>query len=246
METKNTSLDRRMIAGLLLIVAGGLLLLDTLGLISFDLRHYLISWKTLLIFIGIISLSSHEKRNTGYILIGLGVIFWIPELFDYRVRLSTILWPAILIGIGLLMLSRRGYKSIEGTEKTFNAFSGSDKATESTQDFVEDTAIFGGGNTLFTSSNFRGGKITAIFGGSDLNMLNAVPSAEGCVIDVFVMFGGSNLIIPDEWMVKSEVVSIFGGFSDKRLMPSKINTEKLVVIKGFVLFGGVELKSYGR
>ncbi|MCC7317331.1 MAG: hypothetical protein IT219_02295 [Bacteroidales bacterium] len=247
METKNTSLDRRMIAGLLLIIAGGLLLLDSLGMISFDLRHYLISWKTLLIFIGIISLSSRDKQGTGYILIGLGVIFWIPELFDYRVRLSTIFWPSILIGIGLLVLTRRGRStSIEGTEKTFNAFRGGEKATEISHDFVEDTAIFGGGNSKFTSTNFRGGRITAIFGGSDLNMLDATPSPEGCVIDELVIFGGSNLIIPDDWQVKSEVVSIFGGFSDKRLMPMKVNSEKMVIIKGVVLFGGIELKSYPR
>jgi predicted membrane protein len=247
METKNTSLDRRMIAGLLLIIAGGLLLLDSLGMISFDLRHYLISWKTLLIFIGIISLSSRDKQGTGYILIGLGVIFWIPELFDYRVRLSTIFWPSILIGIGLLVITRRGRStSIEGTEKTFNAFRGGEKATEISHDFVEDTAIFGGGNSKFTSTNFRGGRITAIFGGSDLNMLDATPSPEGCVIDELVIFGGSNLIIPDDWQVKSEVVSIFGGFSDKRLMPMKVNSEKMVIIKGVVLFGGIELKSYPR
>ena len=247
METKNTSLDRRMIAGLLLIIAGGLLLLDSLGMISFDLRHYLISWKTLLFFIGIISLSSRDKQGTGYILIGLGVIFWIPELFDYRVRLSTIFWPSILIGIGLLVITRRGRStSIEGTEKTFNAFRGGEKATEISHDFVEDTAIFGGGNSKFTSTNFRGGRITAIFGGSDLNMLDATPSPEGCVIDELVIFGGSNLIIPDDWQVKSEVVSIFGGFSDKRLMPMKVNSEKMVIIKGVVLFGGIELKSYPR
>jgi predicted membrane protein len=244
METKNTSLDRRLVAGLLLIVAGGLLLLDTLGMISFDLRHYLISWKTLLIFIGIITLSNQEKRTTGIILIGLGVMFWLPELIDYRIRLSTIFWPAILIGIGLIIITRRGHKTPEGAEKTFNAFRGSDNATESSQEFVEDTAIFGGGNTKFTSTNFRGGKLTAIFGGSDLNMMNTVPSQEGCVIDVLVIFGGNNLIIPDDWQVKSEIVSIFGGFSDKRMLPVKTNAEKLVVIKGLVLFGGVELKSY--
>ncbi len=244
METKNTSLDRRLVTGLLLILAGGLLLLDTLGFISFDLRHYLISWKTLLIFIGLITLSSHESRTTGYILIGLGVIFWIPELFDYRIRLSTILWPAILIGIGLVIITRRGQKSPDRTEKTFKAFSGGETINESSQDYVEDTAIFGGGNTKFISPNFRGGKLTAIFGGSDLNMMSAVPSKDGCVIDVLVIFGGNNMIVPDDWQVKSEIVSIFGGFSDKRMLPANPNPEKLVVLKGLVLFGGVELKSY--
>ncbi|HQO50896.1 MAG TPA: DUF5668 domain-containing protein [Bacteroidales bacterium] len=50
MERKHNSTDRRLVAGLLMILAGGLLLLDSLGMLDFDLRHYLISWKTLLIF----------------------------------------------------------------------------------------------------------------------------------------------------------------------------------------------------
>ncbi len=243
MKAQHPSTDRRLVAGLLLILAGGLLLLDSLGMIAFDLRHYLISWKTLLIFIGLITLSNRENRATGMILIGLGVMFWLPELFDYRIRFSTIFWPGLLIGIGLVILTRRGHRPTNDTSSTFNAFKGSQNANEINQEYIEDTAIFGGGTSKFTSSNFRGGKLTAIFGGSDLHMNNAVPSSEGCVIDVLVIFGGSNMIIPDDWLVKSEIVSIFGGFSDKR-MPAKPNPEKTIVLKGLVLFGGVELKSY--
>lgn len=243
MERKHTSTDRRLVAGLLMILAGGLLLLDSLGMLDFDLRHYLISWKTLLIFIGLITLSNRENRTTGFVLIGLGVMFWIPEMFDYRIRFSTIFWPAILIGIGMIILTRRGNRLPGDADKKVHAFSGNTNINESAQEYIEDTAIFGGGTTKFTSSNFRGGKLTAIFGGSDLHMNNAVPSPEGCVIDTLVIFGGSNLIVPDDWMIKSEIVSIFGGFSDKR-MPATPNPEKTVVLKGLVLFGGVELKSY--
>jgi hypothetical protein len=59
-----------------------------------------------------------------------------------------------------------------------------------------------------------------------------------------VLFGGSNLIVPDDWKVKSEVVSILGGFSDKRLIVPNPDTEKTLLVKGVVIFGGLELKSY--
>ncbi|PKP48343.1 MAG: hypothetical protein CVT92_16190 [Bacteroidetes bacterium HGW-Bacteroidetes-1] len=242
METKNTSIDRRLVAGVLLIIAGGLLLLDTFDLLSFNMRHYLISWKTFLIVVGLIILSNRENRTTGWILVGLGILFWLPELFDYRIRLSAVFWPAVLMGIGLIIITRRSGGTSSG--RLNRAFTGNKHDYTNPDEYIDETAIFGGGNTKFVSENFRGGKITAIFGGSDLHMMGAVPSKEGCVIDVFILFGGTNLLIPDDWQIKSEVVSIFGGFSDKRMLPATSNPEKFVIIKGLVLFGGVEVKSY--
>lgn len=243
METNSSNLDRRVVAGMLLIFAGGLLLLDQINILPFDVRHYLISWKTLLIGIGLITLSNRENRTTGIILIGLGVIFWLPEIFDYSLRFRDIFWPAILIGIGLVILTRRGEHTPDQGKRT-RVFSADSKPMENPDEIIDELAIFGGGNTKITSNNFRGGKITAIFGGSDIEMKSATPSKEGCYIDTFILFGGSKLIVPDDWQIKSEVVSIFGGFSDKRLSPQVNNPEKMLVVKGIVLFGGVELKSY--
>jgi predicted membrane protein len=244
METKNTSLDRRMVAGVLLILAGGLLLLDSADLLPFDLRHYLISWKTLLIGIGLITLSNRENRTTGWILIGIGLLFWMPEIMNYRIRMSAIFWPAVLIGIGLIVITRRSTPKGENFPKNKHVFAGSNRDHVNPEDFIDEMAIFGGGNTKIISPNFKGGKITAIFGGSDINMMSSAPSKEGCVIDTFMLFGGTNLIIPDDWQIKSEVVSIFGGYSDKRMLPVVSNPEKQLLIKGMVLFGGVEIKSY--
>jgi predicted membrane protein len=242
METKPTTTDRRLVAGLLLVIAGGLLMLDKLNLLPFNLSYYLISWKTLLIGIGIIILSSRENRTTGWIFIGLGLILWLPDLVNYPIRLSTIFWPALLIGIGLIILSNKGGKNPSGSKA--HIFSASKMPNENAEDYLDETAIFGGGNSRFISNNLRGGKITAIFGGSDLDLKNATPSPDGCVIDALVIFGGANMIVPDDWQIKSEVVSIFGGFSDKRIVPSQINPSKYVVIKGVALFGGIELKTY--
>jgi len=105
-------------------------------------------------------------------------------------------------------------------------------------------AIFGGGEKIITSNNFRGGKLTAIFGGVDLILLNAQLAQGSHQLEVFAMFGGWTLRIPSNWHVKSEVVAIFGGVSDKRYIGPdtvKDNTRQLV-IKGFVMFGGGEIK----
>ena len=247
METKNFSIDRRLVAGLLLIAAGGLILLEKTDLLSFDISHYIFSWKTLLIGIGLITITNPEKKVTGYILMGLGLLFWLPELMDNDITLSMVFWPSVLIGIGVLVLTRKNTpafdipKNIPPTEGT--PFTPGQGTSFRTEDYIDELAVFGGGNIKVSSDNFRGGKITALFGGSDIDLKTAKP-AENCTIDLFIMFGGSNLIVPEDWQIKSEVVSIFGGSSDKRVFPAVKSTEKLMVIKGVVLFGGIEIKSY--
>jgi predicted membrane protein len=94
------------------------------------------------------------------------------------------------------------------------------------------------------SDQFRGGKITSIFGGSKINLLYCKP-VEGCVIDVVTIFGGTKIYVPENWNVKTEVVSIFGGFEDKRgnSVISRVDQSKIVVFKGSAIFGGGEIIS---
>jgi hypothetical protein len=46
--------------------------------------------------------------------------------------------------------------------------------------------------------------------------------------------------------VRIDVIAVFGGFSDKRYHQKVegINFNKQIVIKGLVVFGGGEIKSY--
>lgn len=219
------------------MVAGGLLLFDTFDITQLPIRHYILSWKTLLIAIGIVLLAAREKPIAGYVLIGLGVIFWLPSLVNYSISLHQIFWPAILIGVGVLILAKRGV--YDKRQK----FSGSN--TETSSDYIDDVSILGGGTKIIQSKNFKGGDITAIFGGSEFSFKDAELSPDGCTIDVFTMFGGSKLIVPDNWMVKSDMFSIFGGFNDKRAIRSnESDPGKVLHLKGAVIFGGMEIKSF--
>ena len=235
---ENKSIDRRSIVAILLIAAGGLLMLQTFDVIDFSLSHYIFNWKTLLIAIGLVILGSSQHRTTGYVLIGLGLIFWLPSITGFDIRFSQVFWPAMLIGIGLVIISRRG-----GRHRYSNRTVDAEGNIHS--DYVDDISILGGGLKRFSSQNFKGGTITAIFGGSEIDLTSAEIAPEGSVLDVFTMFGGTKLIVPGNWQVKSDVVSLFGGFNDKRhIKPEVAIDSKLVLIKGFVLFGGVEVKSY--
>ncbi len=238
MENKKT--DRKLIVAILLIVAGALLMLDTFDISGLPLRHYILNWKTILIAIGVVIIATRERAVAGYILIGLGLISWLPSLVNYNVSLGQIFWPALLIGIGVLIISRRGRHG----EYHKHRVSGT---AENISDYIDDVSVFGGGTKVIQSHNFKGGDITAIFGGSEISFKEAVLSEEGCMLDTFVMFGGTKLIVPDNWIIKSDVVSIFGGLNDKRAVrPDETQTENTPVLhlKGSVIFGGVEIKSF--
>ena len=230
--------NRTAIIGVLLILAGALIFLDVFNIFSFPIRYYIFSWKTLLIALGIIALVSNHNKVVGIVLIALGFVFWSPHIFHYHYSFGNLFWPLIFIGIGIVLIFNRrsscrgricGEKSTD--EKVSN-------------DFFEDLAVFGGGSRNVVSKDLKGGQITAIFGGSDIILKEAQP-APNCIIDVFVLFGGTKLIVPDDWVIKSDVVSIFGGFDDKRNINSgQIDPNKIITIKGMVLFGGGEIKSY--
>lgn len=225
--------DSRVFLGIGLIAVGSLLIARNFGWLDEEITHYLISWQALLIGLGIFNL--YRKAYTaGLVLISIGVFFWVDLPDDIRHNL----WPAILIIIGL--------SAVLQWRKSPNRFNHDDLfgQEKSTIDYIDETAIFGGRNVSVVSDNFKGGKITSIFGGSKINMLNAKP-AQGCVIDIANIFGGTKMIVPEDWNVKIEVVSIFGGFEDKRGLSviARSNTDKIVIIKGSCIFGGGEINT---
>ena len=251
MENKPT--DKRLVAGIILIIAGILLTAEVFDVFSLNLRHYLISWKTLLIVIGLIFIFNRDHYGVGFVLIAIGLIFWFNDIYDLDISFHKVFWPLLLIGVGIIFITRRSQESpdnkhIHGRRSSGGQSSGDvfgSSKRDINDEYIDDLAFFGGGQRTVISQNFRGGKVTSIFGGSEFNFINSQPAKEGCVIDVFTIFGGSKYIVPEDWKVHTEVVSIFGDFNDKRFVnPENQDTTKILRIKGFVIFGGGEIKSF--
>ncbi len=232
METKHS--DKRLIVGILIVLFGGLLLASNFGMIPYSIRSYLLHWEVILIGIGFIALITNEHKSTGIILIAVGGAFYMRNFFDFHFNFWQLFLPSMIILVGLLLIFRRRVDGKDGAG-----------IPEIDDDMLDDVSIFGGGDKTINSNNFKGGKITAIFGGSNINMTNVKLAAGTQYIDVFALFGGTTLLVPDGWDIRVTVVSLFGGFSDKHRTktPEKIENNKLVV-KGLVIFGGGEIKSF--
>jgi len=65
------------------------------------------------------------------------------------------------------------------------------------------------------------------------------------VLNINNVFGGIKIIVPANWEIQTDVNTIFGGVEDKRPYQSIVtNPDKILVIKGSVTFGGIEIQNY--
>lgn len=218
-----------------------------------ELPDWLFSWKTFLIALGFfIGLKHGFKGPAWFILMLVGGAFLLPEIYP-DVEIKRYIWPGVLIIIGLFLISRPKRRMVcdPVTEKKKDDMPGVENATiisetyDSKEDYVDSTSFFGGAKKNIISKNFRGGDLVNIFGGTELDLTRADFTGTA-VLELTTIFGGTKLIVPSNWTVRSEAVTIFGGLEDKRNVQTVIdNPDKILLLKGTVIFGGIEIKSFG-
>jgi predicted membrane protein len=91
------------------------------------------------------------------------------------------------------------------------------------------------------SKDFRGGEATAVMGGIDIDLRNAIMDREEAVLDVSSVMGGVKIRVPEGWTVVSRVSSIMGGFKDDTRHPA--NDDHRLVLKGTVIMGGLKISN---
>jgi predicted membrane protein len=227
--------DNRIIIGVVLVLAGLFLMLRNTGIFPDFIEHVIFSWQMLLVVIGlVITLGSSGEKTPGIIMMAVGGFFLIPKIFRETFDVNMF-WPSIFIIIGIIFIfsRRKGWNSVPTTPQTGD-------------DFIDFIHIFSGGERQIMSDNFRGGKVTAVFGGSEIDLTKARLAPGVSVLEIACVFGGATIIVPDEWNVKIEVVPVLGGFGDSRKFhPTRtVDMSRQLIIKGAIVFGGGELKSY--
>jgi predicted membrane protein len=223
----NSHSTTRLWVGIAVIVVGILAGLDNLLP-----EHNLIRlWPVVLIIMGIarISKRGEEKGISGAILILAG-IFLLTVFFGNANVVETI-WPFFIVALGVFMVTK-ALRRNRGVPPDLAAHDA----------FISSTAIFGGSKRRVTQTDFKGGELTAIFGGFELDLRQAALEGNQVRVDVFVLFGGGEIKIPQDWAVTMKGSAIMGAFEDKTLhMPVSGDGGPRVhlVITGMVLFGGL-------
>ncbi|WP_420316383.1 LiaF transmembrane domain-containing protein [Ekhidna sp.] len=215
--------------GIVLVALGGYFLLRNLDLIPSFLPFWLFSWEMIFVIIGGAMLAS--GRREGLVFLGIGAFFIIPDILHIPHFHMRDWWPLILIAVGLsIFLRRRNYNQIS--------------PGKSNDEFFEDVSIFGGSEKTITSQNLKTARINSIFGGSELNLLGVKLGQKEVILDYLCIFGGNEIIVPNDWTIVNEMFVLFGGYSDKRAIVSgvKPDPEKVLRLKGLILFGGSEVR----
>ncbi len=236
---KNRSENSKLYTGIFILVIGILLFAKKMNI---GLPWWVFSWEMLLIGVGIFNGFKYNFKNPAWIiLIAIGSLFLWDEM-TVGTNLRPFIFPIILIAIGISFifspkLGKGKWKNLD-QEK----FIGS---TTSNEEGVDAVAIFSGIKKNILSKNFQGGSLVSVMGGVDLNLMQADIQGK-IIIEAVNVMGGTKLIIPANWDVQSnELVSIFGGIDDKRMVQAdEISQEKVIILKGVNIFGGIEIKSY--
>jgi predicted membrane protein len=142
--------------------------------------------------------------------------------------LGRFIFPLFLIYIGWRILSKeQGHFDMEG-----------EKIKSSSQSSINETFIFSGTERRLNSENFNGGRITAIFGGANLDLSNTKTKKKVIELDIAAVFGGVKIRVPKDWEIESEAVGILGGIDNKTSLEKKSATLR---ITGVAIFGGVNI-----
>jgi predicted membrane protein len=219
---------------------------------------WLFSWQTLLIVLGLfIGVRHRFHGGAWFILILIGGAFLANDYFLHG-DLRKHLWPLILILLGVFFIFgshhrknrcfEKKNKDPQNLEPFVSVTAGVEvppgKEKYSEDNFVDTTSIFGGAKKNILSKDFKGGDVVNVFGGTELNLTQADINGTA-VLELTTIFGGTKLIVPSNWSVKSEAVTIFGGIEDKRQLPQVSNhPEKVLLLRGTVIFGGIDIKSF--
>lgn len=231
---RQTSPAGQVVVGLVVIALGLLFLLDNLGFLDF--RFTLHFWPTLLIAVGVLKIvqtSNARGMFVGAALILVGALLTLRELGFVYIGWHTI-WPVLLIGLGLSVIFR---SPMAQRRIDINA---DPLAKAADDEVVNITSVMAGYVGRVSTPNFRGGEITAVMGGCELDLRSSSINGDA-VLNVFAMFGGITLKVPADWTVVMLGTPLLGGFEEKTVLPQ--DASKRLIIKGYAIMGGLEVRN---
>jgi predicted membrane protein len=219
----------QLFVGLIVILLGVLMTLDNLQVL--EAQRYLRFWPAGLIALGLVKVwNSRDGMGGafgGFIFVVIGTWLLLEQTALVRVSFWD-MWPALLVFFGLFLV----WQGLSGPRR---------RPVGDSNAFVNATAVLGGVARGNNSTGFRGGELTAVMGGCEIDLRHASIDGEA-VVDVFALWGGIEIRVPPDWTVVSKITPILGGVDDKTRPPQGA-LRHCLVLRGFVVMAGVEIKN---
>lgn len=219
--------------GIVFIALGIIIALNALGIAKINV--FFDGWWTLFIIIPCFIGLFKEREKTGNIiglLIGIVLLLCCQNVLDFNMIWKLII-PAILVIIGLSFIFKDTFdKKVTEEIKKLNKNNTKEN---------EYCATFSGQDIKFDSEKFTGADLTAVFGGVKCDLRNAIIESD-VVINTTSIFGGVDIMVPENVKVKVKSSSIFGGVDEKKKAKVEIENAHTIYINANCIFGGVEIR----
>ena len=214
----------RILIGSIVLFLGIGFLFDAFGLLPFGstLSEW---WPVVIILFGLFRLLGPSDRNHVFslVVIAFGFLLLLWRLGYVVVDVWSLIWPILLILVGIALLKGKHPITLSSTQSADDAL-----------------ALFSGTVKRVDNERYEGGNVTALFGAVKLDLRKATieNTAE---VQVAAIFGGVDILVPENCQVRVNATPIFGAFDDKTEQVK--NAKCTLVIKGDAIFGGVSIKN---
>lgn len=211
------------VCGFVFIAFGLILLGKFLGLYDFNI--FFDGWWTLFIIIpSLIDLifENHKLTSLTFLILGILLLAASRDYMSYK-NIFKIFICLLFIICGLKMVFKNHNKP----------------NIKQSNDIPIYTGIFGGIEEKYSKNKFDGCKIISVFGGSTVDLRDALIEND-CVVEVISIFGGSDLIVPDNVNVVVSGVALFGGCDNKK--SNEENNKVTIYVEQVSVFGGLDIK----
>ncbi len=226
--------------GVGIILLGLLFTLDNLDLI--EAREYLLFWPAIFVVVGLVKIvqpggTPQKVFGAALVLVGSAMILNRLDLIYFSVWQ---LWPVFIILFGYSIvrgaLGRR--KVMEGDVAVLGG-----KSVSDSDSYIKGMALMGGVVRSSDSQDFRGGELTAVMGGCEIDLRRAsMKEGTEARLEIFTFWGGVELKVPEDWAVIVQVTPIMGGVEDKSV-PPKGGASKKLILTGQCIMGGAEVRN---
>lgn len=230
---------RSIIWGVAIIALGIIFGGNALGLFKLDI--FFDGWWTLFIIIpSAISLFTDREKfgSLGFLAAGIILLLAAQDVFSYEVAWKTIL-AVVLVLAGLAIIAKSIFHNKNDKEVAKKV-----KDLENNKTMDSQMAVFSGNERTYNGETFSGSNLVAVFGGVSLDLRKA-KFTKDTVIKAFALFGGIDIIVPDDIIVKLKSGFIFGGFSDDRKKVSE-KGKYTIYIDAAGGFGGVTISDNAK
>lgn len=228
--------SKQLILGVAAIVFGAIFLLRNLGVIDTEGVHQF--WPLVFVLLGALKIGLRSEAGSqrdyfwggALILVGTTMTLHRLGVIDFNWHAW---WPILLIGFGVSIM-------LKGHSKRHHGLEWKTAVGGEADEIIDAAAILGGCRRQVCAQNFRGGDITAIMGGCEIDLRNASINGEA-VLNVVAFWGGIELKVPTDWTVILQGSGIMGGFVEKTKMPP--DSSKRLIVRGYAIMGGLEVKN---